>query len=94
MEGAGLVGDPAVWVPLTPPPCSRLSPQSSAAFWGDPAERRSLQRVAAVAFPSTQDLEAWQQAQDAAALRDHRRIGRVSPGEGRVLGIGCRRPPR
>nr|XP_047910239.1 threonine--tRNA ligase, mitochondrial [Anser cygnoides] len=49
---------------------------SSAAFWGDPAERRSLQRVAAVAFPSTQDLEAWQQAQDAAALRDHRRIGR------------------
>uniref|UniRef100_A0A8C3GNA7 threonine--tRNA ligase n=1 Tax=Cairina moschata TaxID=8855 RepID=A0A8C3GNA7_CAIMO len=52
---------------------------SSAAFWGDPAERRSLQRVAAVAFPSTQELEAWQQAQDAAALRDHRRIGRVSP---------------
>uniref|UniRef100_A0A493TMY0 threonine--tRNA ligase n=1 Tax=Anas platyrhynchos platyrhynchos TaxID=8840 RepID=A0A493TMY0_ANAPP len=49
---------------------------SSAAFWGDPTERRSLQRVAAVAFPSTQELEAWQRAQDAAALRDHRRIGR------------------
>lgn len=61
------------------PFCSLLSPQSSAAFWGDPTERRSLQRVAAVAFPSTQELEAWQRAQDAAALRDHRRIGRVSP---------------
>ncbi|XP_054033528.1 threonine--tRNA ligase, mitochondrial [Dryobates pubescens] len=35
-----------------------------------------LQRVAAVAFPSAQLLAAWQQAQDEAALRDHRRIGR------------------
>ncbi|XP_068026819.1 LOW QUALITY PROTEIN: threonine--tRNA ligase, mitochondrial [Melanerpes formicivorus] len=31
-----------------------------------------LQRVAAVAFPSAQLLAAWQQAQDEAALRDHR----------------------
>uniref|UniRef100_A0A8D0EPW2 threonine--tRNA ligase n=1 Tax=Strix occidentalis caurina TaxID=311401 RepID=A0A8D0EPW2_STROC len=38
--------------------------------------RRSLQRVAAVAFPSARGLAAWQQAQDEAALRDHRRIGR------------------
>ncbi|XP_052652594.1 threonine--tRNA ligase, mitochondrial isoform X2 [Harpia harpyja] len=49
---------------------------SSAAFWRGAGSRQSLQRVAAVAFPSTQDLAAWQQAQDEAALRDHRRIGR------------------
>ncbi|XP_074709364.1 threonine--tRNA ligase, mitochondrial isoform X2 [Strix uralensis] len=50
---------------------------SSAAFWQEPGgSRRSLQRVAAVAFPSARGLAAWQQAQDEAALRDHRRIGR------------------
>ncbi|XP_052561432.1 threonine--tRNA ligase, mitochondrial [Tympanuchus pallidicinctus] len=49
---------------------------SSAAFWQGPSGRLSLQRIAAVAFPSTQELEAWQQAQDEAALRDHRRIGK------------------
>ncbi|XP_062453713.1 threonine--tRNA ligase, mitochondrial isoform X2 [Rhea pennata] len=49
---------------------------SSAAFWrGDPA-RESLQRVAAVAFPSAQLLAEWEQAQEEAASRDHRRIGR------------------
>ncbi|NXC42651.1 SYTC protein, partial [Penelope pileata] len=49
---------------------------SSAAFWQGSAGHHSLQRITAVAFPSAQDLAAWQQAQDAAALRDHRRIGR------------------
>ncbi|XP_032305116.1 threonine--tRNA ligase, mitochondrial isoform X1 [Coturnix japonica] len=49
---------------------------SSAAFWESPSGRLSLQRIAAIAFPSTQELQAWQQAQDAAALRDHRRIGK------------------
>ncbi|XP_074896930.1 threonine--tRNA ligase, mitochondrial isoform X1 [Buteo buteo] len=49
---------------------------SSAAFWRGAGSRQSLQRIAAVAFPSAQDLAAWQQAQDEAALRDHRRIGR------------------
>lgn len=53
--------------------------QGSAAFWQGPSGRLSLQRIAAIAFPSTQELQAWQQAQDAAALRDHRRIGKVSP---------------
>uniref|UniRef100_A0A8B9SF10 Probable threonine--tRNA ligase, cytoplasmic n=1 Tax=Apteryx owenii TaxID=8824 RepID=A0A8B9SF10_APTOW len=49
---------------------------SSAAFWrGDPA-RESLQRIAGVAFPSAQLLAEWEQAQEAAASRDHRRIGR------------------
>ncbi|KAM6037842.1 LOW QUALITY PROTEIN: threonine--tRNA ligase, mitochondrial [Theristicus caerulescens] len=49
---------------------------SSAAFWQGAGGRRSLQRLTAVAFPSAQDLADWQQAQDEAALRDHRRIGR------------------
>ncbi|XP_075381194.1 threonine--tRNA ligase, mitochondrial isoform X4 [Mycteria americana] len=49
---------------------------SSAAFWQGTGGRRSLQRVTAVAFPSARDLADWQQAQDEAALRDHRRIGR------------------
>ncbi|NXL80542.1 SYTM protein, partial [Leptocoma aspasia] len=48
---------------------------SSAALWGG-AGGQSLQRVAAVAFPSTQDLEQWERAQDEAAQRDHRRIGK------------------
>lgn len=60
---------------ISSPPHPR---QSSAAFWRGAGSRQSLQRIAAVAFPSAQDLAAWQQAQDEAALRDHRRIGRVS----------------
>ncbi|XP_061872189.1 threonine--tRNA ligase, mitochondrial [Colius striatus] len=48
---------------------------SSAAFWRGPGGP-SLQRLAAVAFPSEQDLASWQRAQDEAAQRDHRRIGR------------------
>ncbi|NXI41974.1 SYTC2 ligase, partial [Galbula dea] len=49
---------------------------SSAAFWRGAQDQPSLQRVTAVAFPSPQELAAWQQAQDEASLRDHRRIGR------------------
>ncbi|XP_058716738.1 threonine--tRNA ligase, mitochondrial [Poecile atricapillus] len=48
---------------------------SSAALWGG-AGGQSLQRVAAVAFPSAQDLEQWERAQHEAAQRDHRRIGK------------------
>ncbi|XP_027766078.1 threonine--tRNA ligase, mitochondrial-like, partial [Empidonax traillii] len=48
---------------------------SSAALWGG-LGGRSLQRVAAVAFPSREGLERWERAQEEAALRDHRRIGR------------------
>ncbi|KFO74125.1 putative threonine--tRNA ligase 2, cytoplasmic, partial [Cuculus canorus] len=49
---------------------------TSAAFWQGPSGRHSLQRLAAVAFPSAQHLADWQRAQDEAALRDHRRIGK------------------
>ncbi|XP_051629961.1 threonine--tRNA ligase, mitochondrial [Manacus candei] len=48
---------------------------SSAALWGG-LGGRSLQRVAAVAFPTPEALERWERAQEEAALRDHRRIGR------------------
>ncbi|KAM8794298.1 threonine--tRNA ligase, mitochondrial [Eudromia elegans] len=72
---------------------------SSAAFWrGDPA-RESLQRVAGVAFPSARHLHEWQQAQEAAAGCDHRRVGReqelfffhkLSPGSCFFLPRGAR----
>ncbi|XP_068778127.1 threonine--tRNA ligase, mitochondrial isoform X2 [Struthio camelus] len=72
---------------------------SSAAFWkGDPA-RESLQRLAGIAFPSAQLLAEWERAQEAAASRDHRRIGRdqelfffhkLSPGSCFFLPRGAR----
>ncbi|NXY86005.1 SYTC protein, partial [Alcedo cyanopectus] len=62
------------WCPLPSPGVPSLA--CSAAFWRVPGGRPSLQRVSAVAFPSAQDSASWQRAQDEAALRDHRRIGR------------------
>ncbi|XP_069734474.1 LOW QUALITY PROTEIN: threonine--tRNA ligase, mitochondrial [Phaenicophaeus curvirostris] len=49
---------------------------SSAALGPGRGGRLSLQRLGAVAFPSAQHLADWQRAQDEAALRDHRRIGK------------------
>ncbi|NWW60511.1 SYTC protein, partial [Ifrita kowaldi] len=65
---------------------------SSAALWGG-AGGRSLQRVAAVAFPSAQDLEQWERAQEEAAQRDHRRIGKVSPASGQGVPHSHGDPP-
>ncbi|KAI1230002.1 hypothetical protein IHE44_0010721 [Lamprotornis superbus] len=62
-------------VPVPGPVDVPLCPQSSAALWGG-AGGQSLQRMAAVSFPSTQDLEQWERAQEEAAQRDHRRIGK------------------
>uniref|UniRef100_A0A8V5GSS0 threonine--tRNA ligase n=1 Tax=Melopsittacus undulatus TaxID=13146 RepID=A0A8V5GSS0_MELUD len=50
-------------------------PQSSSALWQGLGSI-SLQRVTAVAFPSARELSQWEQAQEEAALRDHRRLGR------------------
>ncbi|XP_027558608.1 uncharacterized protein LOC113977032 [Neopelma chrysocephalum] len=50
---------------------------SSAALWGG-LGGQSLQRVAAVSFPTPEALERWERAQEEAALRDHRRIGRAA----------------
>ncbi|XP_037738925.1 threonine--tRNA ligase, mitochondrial isoform X3 [Chelonia mydas] len=50
--------------------------KSSSAFWkGDPA-LESLQRVYGISFPSPVRLEEWEQLQEEAASRDHRRIGK------------------
>ncbi|KAM9515197.1 threonine--tRNA ligase, mitochondrial [Guaruba guarouba] len=48
---------------------------SSAALWRGLGSG-SLQRVAAVAFPGVPELSRWERAQEEAAQRDHRRIGR------------------
>lgn len=61
--------------PLPEPP---TSPQSSASLWDRGVTRRHLQRVTAIAFPHPEDAARWQRAQDEAATRDHRRIGKVS----------------
>lgn len=59
--------------------------QSSSAFWkGDPA-LESLQRVHGISFPSARQLEEWEQLQEEAASRDHRRIGKVGAG---VIALG------
>ncbi|KAM9114595.1 threonine--tRNA ligase, mitochondrial isoform 1-T1 [Pangshura tecta] len=50
--------------------------KSSSAFWkGDPA-LECLQRVYGISFPSPERLEEWEQLQEEAASRDHRRIGK------------------
>ncbi|XP_072840129.2 threonine--tRNA ligase 1, cytoplasmic isoform X2 [Pogona vitticeps] len=49
--------------------------KNSSAFWnGDPAQE-PLQRVYGISFPSAERLAEWEQAQEEAAQRDHRRIG-------------------
>uniref|UniRef100_A0A8D0L145 threonine--tRNA ligase n=1 Tax=Sphenodon punctatus TaxID=8508 RepID=A0A8D0L145_SPHPU len=51
------------------------SQQSSSTFWqGDPS-RESLQRVYGISFPTPEQLAEWEQRQEEAASRDHRRIG-------------------
>lgn len=86
MSGEGPCALPCGWVGPRCPSDVPLCPQSSAALWGG-AGGQSLQRVAAVAFPSAQELEQWQRAQEEAAQRDHRRIGKVRalPGAGGSL---------
>ncbi|XP_065509654.1 threonine--tRNA ligase, mitochondrial isoform X4 [Caloenas nicobarica] len=49
---------------------------SSASLWRGGVTRCHLQRVTAVAFPRSEDVARWKQAQDEAAARDHRRIGK------------------
>uniref|UniRef100_A0A8D0L147 threonine--tRNA ligase n=1 Tax=Sphenodon punctatus TaxID=8508 RepID=A0A8D0L147_SPHPU len=49
--------------------------KSSSTFWqGDPS-RESLQRVYGISFPTPEQLAEWEQRQEEAASRDHRRIG-------------------
>ncbi|XP_019332905.1 threonine--tRNA ligase, mitochondrial isoform X1 [Alligator mississippiensis] len=50
--------------------------KSSAAFWGGDPAGESLQRVYGISFPTAARLAHWEQQQEEAAKRDHRRIGR------------------
>lgn len=88
--------------PLPPPKDSitmvtSISPslQSSAAFWGGDPAGESLQRVYGISFPTAARLAHWEQQQEEAAKRDHRRIGRVGPGitlGGTETGLGQAQP--
>ncbi|XP_042297149.1 threonine--tRNA ligase, mitochondrial [Sceloporus undulatus] len=50
--------------------------KNASAYWqGDPSQE-SLQRIYGISFPSPGRLAEWEQAQEEAAQRDHRRIGR------------------
>ncbi|XP_043935137.1 threonine--tRNA ligase, mitochondrial [Protopterus annectens] len=50
--------------------------KNSSAFWnGDPSQE-TLQRIYAISFPSSKQLKEWEQIQEEARNRDHRKIGR------------------
>ncbi|KAG9480831.1 hypothetical protein GDO78_010216 [Eleutherodactylus coqui] len=48
----------------------------STSYWRGDATRETLQRVHGVSFPDSKQLQEWEKAQDEAANRDHRKIGR------------------
>ncbi|XP_032991846.1 threonine--tRNA ligase, mitochondrial [Lacerta agilis] len=50
--------------------------KNASSYWhGDPS-KESLQRVYGISFPSPKQLAEWERAQEEAAQRDHRRIGK------------------
>ncbi|XP_034954539.1 threonine--tRNA ligase, mitochondrial isoform X2 [Zootoca vivipara] len=50
--------------------------KNASSYWhGDPS-KESLQRVYGISFPSSKQLTEWERAQEEAAQRDHRRIGK------------------
>ena len=51
----------------------------SSAYWQGKADAETLQRVYGISFPDNKRLKEWQKFQAEAALRDHRKIGMVSP---------------
>ncbi|KAJ8977476.1 hypothetical protein NQ317_001758 [Molorchus minor] len=51
-------------------------PHSSSTYWEGKADAESLQRIYGISFPDTKQLKEWQQFQEEAAKRDHRKIGR------------------
>ncbi|XP_063173070.1 threonine--tRNA ligase 1, cytoplasmic-like [Candoia aspera] len=50
--------------------------KSAACSWQGEPSGESLQRIYGISFPSPQQLAAWERAQEEAAQRDHRRIGK------------------
>ncbi|XP_060114650.1 threonine--tRNA ligase, mitochondrial [Heteronotia binoei] len=53
----------------------KLLKKTSTSWRGDPSAE-TLQRIYGISFPSTKQLSTWEQAQEEAARRDHRRIGK------------------
>lgn len=50
--------------------------KNSSAFWEGNSEAETLQRVYGISFPDPKQLKEWEQLQEEAAKRDHRKIGR------------------
>ncbi|XP_073423324.1 threonine--tRNA ligase, mitochondrial isoform X1 [Dendrobates tinctorius] len=50
--------------------------KSSTAYWKGDATQEKLQRVYGISFPDSKRLKEWENAQEEAAKRDHRKIGR------------------
>lgn len=50
--------------------------KNSLAYWKGDATQEKLQRVYGVSFPDSKQLKEWEKAQEEAANRDHRKIGR------------------
>ena len=54
-----------------------LVPQSSSTYWEGKADMETLQRIYGISFPDTKLLKEWEQFQEEAKNRDHRKLGRV-----------------
>lgn len=81
-SGAGSAADEAKRAgrpqsPLKGAPRPRLPLQKAATSWQAEPSGEPLQRIYGISFPSAQQLAAWERAQEQAAQRDHRRIGKV-----------------
>ncbi|XP_018563322.1 threonine--tRNA ligase, cytoplasmic isoform X2 [Anoplophora glabripennis] len=50
--------------------------KSSSTYWEGKADAETLQRIYGISFPDTKQLKEWQQFQEEAAKRDHRKIGK------------------
>lgn len=49
--------------------------KNSSSYWEGDANKESLQRVYGISFPDSKQLKEWQQFQEEAAKRNHRKIG-------------------
>lgn len=50
--------------------------KSSSSYWEGKADAETLQRIYGISFPDKKLLKEWQQFQEEAAKRDHRKLGR------------------
>ncbi|KAF5280440.1 hypothetical protein FQR65_LT03249 [Abscondita terminalis] len=50
--------------------------KNSSAYWEGDSDRETLQRIYGISFPDNQQLKEWEEFQEEAIKRDHRRIGK------------------